>query len=242
MDNKRCVCCGAPLDWERRLSRGGSGDPAVWAGWERRTFSAFGAGAVASVPAGVEWERRRPVRSVGLESDVIAPGLQSTISGLVAGVVATVGATAAAWPRPALVGVGVGAGVLGVVWFALLRLNRGLLWEVERVTGKDLDGDGLVGDPAPRETRVEVVERGNGRTRMRFVDVPLSDHELERLARAVLVRRERFSRRGLSEVLSQSQYQDVYQRMIDGGLLRPDGRGVELSPSGRAFLGQYLDG
>jgi len=160
----------------------------------------------------------------------------------VAGVVASVGATAAAWDRPVLVGVGVGAGILGAVWFALLRLNRGLLWEVERVIGADIDGDGVTGDPVPRETRVEVVERGNGRTRMRFVDVPLSDRELERLARAVLVRRERFSRRGLSEVLSQSQYQDVYQRMIDGGLLRPDGRGVELSPSGRAFLGQYLDG
>jgi len=236
------------LDWERQLSCG-SGDSAALAGWERREFSVFGAGAVASVPAGVEYERRRPVRSVGLESDVFAPGLQSAISGAVAGVVATVASTAASWPRPALVGVGVGAGVLGAVWFALLRLNRGLLWEVERVIGADLDGDGSVGDPArvasdlkPRVTRVEVDERHNGSRRIRYVDVPLSDHELERLARAVLERRERFSRRGLSEVLSQSQYSELYTAMLGGGLLADNGNGNELTAAGRAFLRQYLPG
>jgi hypothetical protein len=142
-----------------------------------------------------------------------------------------------------LIGAVGGAGFLGLAWAVLLGEHRRLLWEIERVSGADLDGDGAVGVPEAKTTRVEVTERTNGHTRMRFVDVPLSDAELEAVARAVLVQRERFSRRGLSGVLTQSQYADVYDAMLNGGLLRDrsDGRGVELSPSGRAFLGQYID-
>ncbi len=249
MDNKRCVCCGAPLDWERRLARCGSGDSTAWAGWERRTFSAFGVGSVSAIPAGVEWERRRPVRSAAVESDVVTPVLQSAISGLVIGVVASVVAVVASVPRPVLIGVGAGSGVLAVTWGVLLGEHRRLLWEVERIIGADVDGDGVAGDPVtvesdlqPQVTRVEVDERHNGSRRIRYVDVPLSDRELERLARAVLERRERFSRRGLSDLLSQSQYSAVYSAMLDGGLLFDTGNGNELTAAGRAFLRQYLAG
>jgi hypothetical protein len=204
---------------------------------------------VTALPAGAEYERRRPVRDPAIESDVITPVLQALMSGAVGAILSGAGAVIADASKPVAFAALGGAGVLGLAWFTLLREHRGLLWEIERVTGADLDRDGAVGAPGtsqstePREVRVEVTERSRNRARMRFVDVPLSDQELEAVARAVLVQRERFSRRGLSEVLSQSQYGELYDAMLGGGLLEdnPGGRGVQLSPSGRAFLGQYID-
>lgn len=246
MTMDKCPFCGAPSNWEQVLQRGGQrGDPA-WRPWEKSNYRTFGLGDVSALPAGAEYERRRPVRDPAVESDVITPGLQSLISGAVGGLLCGAGAGLVGWSRPVLIGAVGGAGFLGLAWAVLLGEHRRLLWEIERVSGADLDGDGAVGVPGVPEaktTRVEVTERTNGHTRMRFVDVPLSDAELEAVARAVLVQRERFSRRGLSGVLTQSQYADVYDAMLNGGLLRDrsDGRGVELSPSGRAFLGQYID-
>jgi len=242
----KCPLCGAPRNWEqvlKQVQRGSQGDPA-WGPWQERRYGAFGLGDVSALPAGAEYERRRPVRDPAIESDVITPVLQSVMSGAVGAILAGAGAVLLDASKPWAVAALGGAGVLGLTWYVLLREHRGLLWEIERVTGADIDGDGAVGAPEAKTTRVEVTERTNGHTRMRFVDVPLSDAELESVARAVLVQRERFSRRGLSGVLSQSQYADVYDAMLGGGLLRDrsDGRGVELSPSGRAFLGQYLDG
>jgi hypothetical protein len=191
------------------------------------------------------------VRDPAIESDVVTPVLQSIMSGAVGALVAGAGAVVAGvktspWAVAALGG----AAVLGLAWYVLLREHRGLLWEVERITGADIDGDGAVGTPGapestePREVRVEITERGRNRARMRFVDVPLSDQELESVARAVLVQREAFSQRGLGDILSQEQYRATYQAMLDGGLLRFKGKsaraGVELTGAGRAFLEQYL--
>jgi len=168
--------------------------------------------------------------------------VQSGVSGLVGGVLIGAGAGLAGVGNPWLVGLAGGALALGAAWGVLLSEHRAALWEVERIMGRDLDGDGRVGNPPPPSavTRVEVSERDNGRRRIRYVDVPLSDGDLERLARAVLVRKARFSRRGLSDVLSQTQYADVYQAMSDGGLLvEIPGEGNELTAAGRAFLAQY---
>jgi hypothetical protein len=205
---------------------------------------------VASIPAGAEYERRRPVRDPAIESDVITPVLQALMSGAVGAILSGAGAVIADASKPVAFAALGGAGVLGLAWFTLLREHRGLLWEIERVTGADLDRDGTVGAPGasqstePREVRVEITERSRNRARMRFVDVPLSDSELEAVARAVLVQREAFSQRGLADILSQEQYGATYQAMLDGGLLRYKGKsaraGVELTGAGRAFLEQYL--
>jgi hypothetical protein len=192
------------------------------------------------------------VRDPHVESDFVTPVLQSLFSGVTGGILTGALAEIAGWPKPLLIGLAGGAGVLGLTWFILLREHRDLLWEIERVTGADIDRDGAVGEPhsveadiEPRSTRVEITERKPGHTRMRFVDVPLSDAELEAVARAVLVQREAFSQRGLGDILSQDQYRETYQALLDGGLLRYKGKnaqaGVELTGAGRAFLEQYLE-
>lgn len=248
MTERKCPFCGAPPNW-RDLLKDKQSDKPAWRPWKRREFTAFGARAEQAISMGAEYERRRPIRDPHVETDVAVPALQSVLTGVSVGIASGAISAALHWPKPLLVALGLSGGAMALSWLVLLRAHRDLLWEIERITGADLDRDGAVGEPVrvdtepePRVTRVEVTERGRGNTtRVRFVDVPLSDRELERVAHSVLTAKQPFSRRGLSDILTQSQYADVYNAMLEGGLLRKDGRGVQLSPSGRAFLGQYVE-
>lgn len=195
-----------------------------------------------------QYEYRRPARDASIESDVAVPGLQAVISGAMSGLSYLGLAVALGWPKPLTTALAVLAAVTGVSWLVLLSAHRRLLWELERVTGTDFDGDGETGRPTPpatSTTRVELVDQGHGA--IRWVDVPLSDDKLEELARALLKRRLALSRRQLSDdgVLSEESYSAVLESFLDGGLAELKGRsrnaGVQLTGAGRAFLRQYLD-
>ena len=202
-----------------------------------------------SLPTGATYERRKPQRSATLESDAVVPLVQSLASAAVAAIAGGAASAVTGLWRPWPVSGVFGVGALALSWLVLLREHRGLLWDVERITGADLDGDGHAGRPIevkPDTVRVEVLERERGNTRVRYVDVPLSDPELERLAAGVLERGVNFSRRSLAdaEILEAERYSDVKDAMMGGDLLRYRGKGkhsgLELSPAGRAFLRQYL--
>ena len=115
------------------------------------------------------------------------------------------------------------------------------------MTGADIDGDGQTGPPTPPPptTRVELIDQHRGA--IRWVDVPLSDHELEELARALLERQVSLSRRQLSDdgAISEEAYGPVIETFLEAGLARMKGKtrnaGLELTSTGRAFLRQYLD-
>jgi len=209
------------------------------AGWERIEMQqyAFGAG---TVPAGVMHERRRTARAPTTESDVKVPLAQSGITGLVAFLASTaIAAKSGAGWDALLSGAAWGATMWGGTWLVLLVIHRKALYEVERITGTDLDNDGYIGEPPPKSTvQVEIVEKG-GRFR-RYVNTPLDDDEWTKVARAVLVAGASFSRRGLKDVVPEEDYPGVYKPLLSGGLLRENGNGVELTPAGRSFLRQYL--
>jgi hypothetical protein len=215
--------------------------------WQRRDRKHYGVAWTEPVESRA-YERRRPGRPASLESDVAVPIAQSVFSALVAGLAALGAALAAGWQRPALWAVLAALAALVTAWLVLLRQHRDLLWEIELVTGADLDRDGTVGvplvDPEPRTVRAEIIE-GNGQ-RIRYIDVPLSDQELEKLADGVLQHAVTFSRRSLADagLLEAERYSDVKDVLLEGGLLRYRGEGphagLELSPAGRAFLRQYL--
>jgi hypothetical protein len=219
-----------------------------WSDWVSREYDGFTLGA-AAVPAGAEYERKRPARDANIETDVITPAIQSLITGVVTGACAAAAASLLNWDQPAVTGVTTGTGVLSAVWVILLREQRSLLWEIERITGADIDGDGRVGPPEPagreREpVRVEVSERSGRYQRIRYIDLPatVSDDDISSVARAVLVSRRNFSRRDLD--ISPETYRDLSERMLDGGLLRYRGNGprsgLELTGVGRSFLRQYI--
>lgn len=231
----QCPRCGYDLS-----------DRPNWRQWNRRDYRTYSL--AESLPAGTEYERRKPERSASLESDALVPVVQSVVSAIVASISGGVTSALTGFWRPLPSGAVSGAAILTLSWLILLRDHRGLLWDVERVTGTDLDHDGSVGpiEVKPDVTRVEITERDQGNTRVRYVDVPLSDSELEKLAQAVLQHDLTFSRRSLNEagVMESERYAELTDRMLQGDLLRYRGKGkhsgLELSPAGRAFLRQYL--
>ncbi len=93
-----------------------------------------------------EYERRRVQRAVTWESDVRVPAAQACLTALAFGVMAGLLALAFGWSWriPAVVL----ALALAVSWLWRLRLVDGLLWEIETVTGRDLNHDGHKGNPA----------------------------------------------------------------------------------------------
>lgn len=188
-------------------------------------------------------ERRKPATGPGsLESDVLVPLAQAGISGLVLGLlVGTVAALIGA-RQPVLIGAAVGALVLAGVWLLLLADRRQLLWTIERVTGRDLDGDHAIGRPT-REPPVtlELVDRA--RRQMRYLELPLSDDQVAAIARRVLRPGGMFTRQALVGVVTNDVYQALIEKLLGAGLLRTRGggvtTGVELTPSGRAWLRRY---
>lgn len=245
-----CPFCGAqigPQPWERQ---------AVAQGWEQREYHTFNAGTInAALASGATYEHKKPTRPARLDSDVLVPFWQSVISGAVGALVVGCGSAliGAGWRSFLWAGVG-GAGALGLAWVVILGEHRLALFELEKLIGRDLTGDGVTGRPAPvpqvqREpVRVEVIERNERGLlrRVRFVDFPpnITDGDLHRLAVAVLQDGCEFSRRGLADAVSPDKYAAVFRPLLRGGLLRyANGRnvnnGFEITPSGRSFLRQY---
>ena len=190
-------------------------------------------------------ERRTPATGPGtLQSDVIVPACQATITGGVTGILAGAVAAMTGARQAAAIGAAVGGLVLAGVWLLLLSDRRQLLWTTERVLHTDLDHDGAIGEPEPPPlTRLELVDRD--RRQVRYVDLPLSDQQLEALARAVLRPGATFSRRSLPDgLLSPEVYSDLVARLLAAGLLVQRGRGleagVELTAAGRSWLRRYL--
>jgi hypothetical protein len=250
---RNCPLCGAPANWSR-LVRVPWAQAADAHGWDRHEYTVFGSGVVRdAVYNGASYEKRRPVRAASVASDVVVPVLQSVVSGVVVGGVASgiAALTGAGWAA-LLWGMGVGTAGLGLAWLMILREHRSALWEIERITGKDLDGDGHTGRSVQKRgdpVTVEVVQRDErGRLRhIQWLHLPptVTDDTLTRLATAVLLNGREFSRRKLPDgMLSPDQYSAVKDAMLKGGLLRYKGKGeqagVELTGPGRAFLRQYL--
>lgn len=150
------------------------------------------------------------------------------------------------WPfwAPLLAGAVSGGVSFAIAAVSFVGDTRALLWRFEDLTGIEITGDDIIGDP--HEVRVEVSGPGNGR--MRFIDLPATPAELERIARAVMGYGYDFSRRELERAgaLEGEKYSALSDAMLEGGLLRYRGKGpnsgVELSGAGRALLRQFVNG
>lgn len=176
-----------------------------------------------------------PSRAATLEGDVAVPVCQAVFSGILAGVPAA--AVSMALEGPWWAGPAVLAGVTAGVWAVLLYDHRQLL----RIRLKDITLP-AVRAAVPSEVRVEVTDR-EARS-MRYVDLPVGDDILQAVAVAVLGGQRPFSRRGLSGVVSEGDFNRLSGAMMEGGLARyRDGKpqaGIELTGSGRAVLRHYL--
>jgi len=85
-----------------------------------------------------------------------------------------------------------------------------------------------------------VEKRGGSSALIRYIDLPFSDR-LQELAVAVLRDGVAFSRRALSDIFTQTEYDELARVMIERGMLdEKPGNKRELSSMGRAVLGKFL--
>lgn len=92
-----------------------------------------------------EYERRKAQRAVTLETDAHVPMTQALFTAATFGASAGLLAWAFGWSWRVPVVVLALALTLGWLW--RLRLMDGLLWEIETITGRDVNRDGQVGKP-----------------------------------------------------------------------------------------------
>lgn len=167
--------------------------------------------------------------AVGLGAGVVTLLLGGPIAGLQS-------AELWAWSgRIGGVGTALGASVSTVVF---VLGHRRALWQRERWLDRDLDGDGVIGEP----TRIRVELHDAVKQQTRYVDLPVSEDQLRAVAVAVLRNGKAFSRPGLRGVLSQGRYNRLAKVMVKRGLARDlPGNKRELTGAGRAILRKALD-
>jgi len=120
-------------------------------------------GAAADPTRGADLEMMTPTRPAGFVSDWLVPVLQAlTTGGLLAGlIIFLMGELTPSWEVNRLkVWFALALAISCCVWVALLVDTRRLLRQIEKLTGLDLDGDGIAGDPTKRRLEVHVQDGG----------------------------------------------------------------------------------
>ncbi|HKZ82130.1 MAG TPA: hypothetical protein VJ793_00555 [Anaerolineae bacterium] len=234
----RCPHCGGQLNVSPM------GEAWSRADFDTRTFGALHSGDGAAAEAWREAIRTTPHSKATRESEVIVPLEQAAITAGVITLPVAVVTALAGWP--VYVPVIVGAVSFTASWFWLLRDSRGLLRVTERLISRDLNGDGMVGDQPmpskPSSVRVEVTERRDGGTTMRFLDMPIDEAQLQAFAKGILAGKS-FSERtwaGDGKPFSQNDFAALRDKLIETGYARWRGgerrMGAELTAKGRAMF------
>ena len=188
------------------------------------------------------YEQMEPARAGNVHSDVLVPLLQSLITGILGGSLLTLLALAFLTQNTehALYAFGFSFVLItAVVWMGLLDDHKRLLWRVERLVGKDFDGDGVIGDPdrlvveihrpGTYEDRTEFIHLGVGRDRfIEFVRGILSGEPIS-VARWT----------GIGKPFRRGEFESLRSTLMERGILRwrdSKNHGVEITAEGREIL------
>ena len=221
-----CPACGVALRVEAMGTGSGSG------GWQSGRAFAMGA-----APLGSEYSRETPLADMSsIEAGVKTPLAQAIITATVCGLLVILGCVFKSWPWVAIPTAWVIT--FALAWWVLLLNTRGLLKTVERVIGKDLDGDGQIG------FTVEITDLTEGKKRMSFAHFPARQAEVERFATAAI--------NGWLTVnsphrLSRRKFTQLRDVSLDRGLLawrcaEARQQGVELTAVGRHVFKRLVIG
>lgn len=186
--------------------------------------------------------RQSPARAATVESDFSVIALQAIGCG-VAACLLSIGATFA-FDWPWWVPIVTLGGTMSLAWFVLLMDQRKLLRVVERIIGRDIDGDGAIGTPERPSISIEVTDPEN---RQIAYDVLPADEEMLRdVALAVFKKDCPFSRRELARMtrLSEDEVINLQTAMRRHGYAKYRGgkpnAGTELTKKGETLLRHFL--
>ncbi len=148
--------------------------------------------------------------------------------------------------------------ILAVIAWIGTWLSRQRMWTYlatfERVTGLDINNDGVIGDVEDKPKRdpiiVRIDEVNNGHYKSNTHEFPdwLTDAQLEELAHGLINLNRPFSRREWttrSRLFSEPQYHELQSFFIRHGLIEASGKtshgGFELTNAGRAAMTEFAD-
>lgn len=136
--------------------------------------------------------------------------------------------------------VGTFAGVQACAWLFLLAKWLRLVEPVERFLNRDIDGDGVVGEPQTIRIELKHNER-----RTQFIDLPFADR-LPDFSRAVLsgTSISESAWTGSNALFSKREFFTLRDELLKSGVIRwrnegAPAQGLELTPSGKAVV-RYL--
>lgn len=215
-------------------------------GWRSLTPLADAAGPgwlrdVARSPTFTEAHRTSPARPASTESDVVVPLLQSLITGVIVGLPAgTFVALVCQWPWWSAPAIAVGV-IIPAVWLHRLGAHTRALWTVERVIGRDLDGDRQVG-PLPVHLEATITDRRRGHSTVWRTQFPGEARFLRRFAAAVDAGTCTFSERD-AVVCGYTQFEALRDQFLLNGWAdwrnqAEHRQGVELTEAGEQLLAQ----
>ncbi|MCD4738332.1 MAG: hypothetical protein K8R89_03620 [Anaerolineae bacterium] len=215
-----------------------------------------GAAAVASNWAVDNWAEisfEEPARSASKEADVVVPLLQSLITGGIAALF--VGSVAGglaiqsgwSWHTPLLAALAGGAVVTSIMWSNLLSDTRSLLRKIETYTQRDLDGDGVIGEPA--RVSFEVRRHEKQRHSTFFSELPISEESFTTWARAAVAEQSisQDSWTGSRGLFSRSEYEELLDFLTRAWVIRwinpqAKAQGRVITNAGKAALRTWLEG
>lgn len=150
-----CPHCGNQI--EVRIARSPHYLSNDWTTLASSSRNVFPEASEESLPRYSDHRRGIPVRPASKEADVWVPFLVSGITSVACSIISFCFAITLDARKPVIVALLFGSVGFMLPWLALNWYNwTSLLRATERITGRDLDGDGNVGKPQPRTWRVEV--------------------------------------------------------------------------------------
>jgi hypothetical protein len=233
MASNTCPHCGEKLA-RRYLSGQSAGDAAE--AWQEVTYT-------------------EPARPANTEGDVAVPLLQALITGALTGTVTLIlmamffdTLKANVWPELRFwhliyTWLGTTATVTLAKWRDLLDDSRDLLRKMETYVGRDIDGDGHVGEP--KRIRLEMIDKRDGKNKQIFEELDIDPLALETFMRAALNGQTLAVSRwtGRNGLFTRSEFDQLTATFRRAGILAWDGsknQGHILTRAGEAAFRNWL--
>lgn len=201
----------------------------------------------------VVYQQEPAKRAITMESDAWLPAMQAVLiaggwsiaAGFIVGIVVYL-AHWAWWLVPAAL-LPTFALMFAYQVTSIIRERRELLWKREELEGRDLNGDGTVGEP--ETLTVELVQRHpSGSGRIQFIEFGVDAKRARFFAEGLLHGRS-FSESewtGNGRPFSRKEFRELRSELLERGLLewrnpRAPAQGVELTAPGRHVMAKLAE-
>jgi len=209
----------------------------------------------------VEYRRQASGATGTVQSDVWIIVLWAIITGMMVAITLSFLAAVACgyfgrpwWPLAVLVGIGIGLVSMLAVMLTGMSDRRRLWWQVEKMVGQDLDGDGITGPPPRKEEpamTLNIEYQEGAKFRLKRLELPQGTnldafYQLAVAALNGLPVSERawtpLAKRGFSS----EKFRLLMRSMENAGVLSKENPGVDNSPRhltgyGRSVLKEFVE-